>query len=253
MKRFTFTLLFTFLISLTSFSQNVVYNFDTDLEGWLGQGGILENDPVGGVITLNTVLDGGDEALGAIYPDQDPFSVNTNNVKTIHVTLKNESTGNNLMQIRLFTKTDAVSTNITTSDSNFKTYSIDLTQLPGFVGSDFFDFELYFLNETSGVTSVSGDILIDKIEFTETALSIKDNDLEISKSYPSPVIDKLTIDTRFDIDSATVFNQLGQQIDIIRSHDILKNTLDLSKLNTGLYFVTLKAGNNSSTLKIIKK
>jgi len=96
-------------------------------------------------------------------------------------------------------------------------------------------------------------IIIDDFEVSySTSLSVKDNTLEIARVYPNPVKSMVTIDTKTNIDSATIINQLGQTIMLIRSKNIINNNIDLSTLRKGMYFMSLKSEGKSSTVKIIK-
>ncbi|GAL72884.1 T9SS type A sorting domain-containing protein [Jejuia pallidilutea] len=97
-------------------------------------------------------------------------------------------------------------------------------------------------------------MLVDDFEVSyTTSLSTQDNTLEITKAFPNPVKDKLTIKTNETIEKVTVTNQLGQRVLIIKKNDIFDNTINLSSLNKGLYMVRVEANNKSSVLKISKE
>lgn len=85
-----------------------------------------------------------------------------------------------------------------------------------------------------------------------TSLSVKDNTLEITRVYPNPVKDFIKIDTKTVINSAIIINQLGQIVIDIESNNIVNNTIDLSALKKGMYFMSLKSEGRSATVKIIK-
>lgn len=97
-------------------------------------------------------------------------------------------------------------------------------------------------------------LLVDDFEVSFShLLSTNDNSLEIFKAYPNPVKDVFKIGTKNTIDFATIINQLGQKVMSIDSSNIIDNSIDLSTLNSGLYFLTLKSEEKSATLKIIKQ
>ncbi|XMO87506.1 T9SS type A sorting domain-containing protein [Algibacter sp. AS12] len=96
-------------------------------------------------------------------------------------------------------------------------------------------------------------IVVDDFEVSyTTSLSVKDNALEITRVYPNPVQDILKIETNETIDSAEVINQLGQRVMDIKPNNIVKNTIDLSTLGKGMYFIIIKSEERSATLKIMK-
>ncbi|SFD11838.1 T9SS type A sorting domain-containing protein [Algibacter pectinivorans] len=96
-------------------------------------------------------------------------------------------------------------------------------------------------------------IVVDDFEVSyTTSLSTKDNTLEVARAYPNPVQDILKIDTNETIDSAEVINQLGQRVMDIKPNSIVKNTINLSTLGKGMYFIIIKSEERNATLKIMK-
>ncbi|MDB4094215.1 T9SS type A sorting domain-containing protein [Flavobacteriaceae bacterium] len=79
------------------------------------------------------------------------------------------------------------------------------------------------------------------------ALSIDDNDLNNYVLSPNPANDKLTIDGVSDYD-AKIYNNLGQFV----METTNTNTIDVSTLSKGIYFIKVSDGINSSTKKFIK-
>ena len=67
------------------------------------------------------------------------------------------------------------------------------------------------------------------------------------KIYPNPVSDILNIESKEALDFIRVINVLGKEV--LSSKE---NSIDVSKLPSGLYFVEISAGNKSATKKIIK-
>lgn len=86
-----------------------------------------------------------------------------------------------------------------------------------------------------------------------TTLSI--NDIDFSSQitlYPNPSIDNINVNipnTNNEDTSYIIFNTLGQQI----SKGLLIDTIDVSSLTTGNYFIELKIGKKKVTKQFIKK
>lgn len=78
-------------------------------------------------------------------------------------------------------------------------------------------------------------------------LSIDNNDLNSYVLSPNPANDKLTIDGVSDYD-AKIYNDLGQFI--MKTNNT--NTIDVSTLSKGIYFIKVSDGINSSIKKFIK-
>lgn len=71
------------------------------------------------------------------------------------------------------------------------------------------------------------------------------NDFEI---YPNPVSSLLTIRSEKRVDTIEVFDAVGRRIIEENSN----NTIDVSNLVSGPYFVKIRSGKNSQTMKFIK-
>ncbi|WP_346881057.1 T9SS type A sorting domain-containing protein [uncultured Algibacter sp.] len=95
-------------------------------------------------------------------------------------------------------------------------------------------------------------IFIDDITVTsDGTLSIKDNQLNVTKTFPNPVKDVMTVNADFNIEKATVYSQLGQEVKTFNT--VSNNAINMSSLNTGLYFVRLEADGKQSTVRVIKE
>lgn len=70
--------------------------------------------------------------------------------------------------------------------------------------------------------------------------------------YPNPVNEQLHISTKENINAITIYNQLGQMAISRKAINDLNTTLDVSHLNTGVYFIQIEIGQNLITKKIIK-
>jgi len=88
-----------------------------------------------------------------------------------------------------------------------------------------------------------------------SSLSVDENVINTLTIFPNPVSDKLTIKTtNNDLpDSYKIYNVLGQVIkeDFISSQSDLE--INTSNYSNGLYFIKITKGNNSATLRFIKR
>lgn len=88
---------------------------------------------------------------------------------------------------------------------------------------------------------------------TEDALSVDDNAFAQGFTlYPNPVEDILFIETEISQYNLVLHSILGQEI-IQQNRMSQDGTVDLSGLETGIYFVTLSTADTSSSFKLIKK
>jgi plastocyanin len=83
-------------------------------------------------------------------------------------------------------------------------------------------------------------------------LSTEDKFVKNLNFFPNPVKNNLTISSIFKIDSYQVYNVLGT---LVSEGKGTGNTtqVDMSRLNSGLYFVKVISKNMQTTLKIAKK
>lgn len=70
--------------------------------------------------------------------------------------------------------------------------------------------------------------------------------------YPNPVKNDLTISSIFKIDSYQIYNVLGTLVSEGKGAGNISQ-VDMSRLNSGLYFVKVTSRNMQTTLKIAKK
>ena len=69
--------------------------------------------------------------------------------------------------------------------------------------------------------------------------------------YPNPCSNYLNINSVLNIETYCIYDCLGQKL--IEDNQVLKNsfTINISKLNSGIYFIELKSNKNKITLKKI--
>lgn len=83
-------------------------------------------------------------------------------------------------------------------------------------------------------------------------LSIEEKFLKNLNFYPNPVKNDLTISSIFKIDGYQIYNVLGTLVAEGKGSGTTTQ-VDMSRLNSGLYFVKVTANNLQTTLKIAKK
>jgi len=85
-----------------------------------------------------------------------------------------------------------------------------------------------------------------------SALNIEDETLVDVSIYPNPVEAILTIETSADLINkiATVFDMNGKRV---LNQKLTTNTLDVSGLESGIYFLRLESEGRSIKRKFIKK
>ncbi|AFL82447.1 plastocyanin [Aequorivita sublithincola DSM 14238] len=86
----------------------------------------------------------------------------------------------------------------------------------------------------------------------ENTMSVTDKFVKNLKLYPNPVKNDLTIFSLFKVDSYQIYNVLGTLVSEGRGAGNITQ-VDMSKMNSGLYFVKVSSNNLQTTLKIAKK
>ncbi|WP_452223035.1 fibronectin type III domain-containing protein [Lacinutrix chionoecetis] len=101
----------------------------------------------------------------------------------------------------------------------------------------------------TGVAKVAGPI---ELTISEATLSTTDFDGNtIFSYYPNPVNNTLTLNAQQAINNVSVFNMLGQEV-IRIAPNAVSNDVDMSKLQSGAYFVQVTVGSAVETVRIIK-
>ena len=82
-------------------------------------------------------------------------------------------------------------------------------------------------------------------------LSVNDNLQSLVSVYPNPTSDILNIEVppSVEITNANLYSMLGKNIEV----SLTQNTLDISNLSRGVYFLTLETNQGSLTQKVVKK
>ncbi|MDN3723754.1 T9SS type A sorting domain-containing protein [Aequorivita sp. SDUM287046] len=83
-------------------------------------------------------------------------------------------------------------------------------------------------------------------------LSTEEKFIKNLNFYPNPVKNDLTISSIFKIDTYQIYNVLGTLVSQGKGASNITQ-VDMSRLNSGLYFVKVTSNNMQTTLKIAKK
>lgn len=85
----------------------------------------------------------------------------------------------------------------------------------------------------------------------EQVASVADKFAKNIKFYPNPVKNELTVFSLFKLDSYKIYNVIGSLVGEGRGNGNYTQ-LNMSKLNSGMYFVSVTSDNLRSTFKITK-
>jgi len=131
---------------------------------------------------------------------------------------------------------------------------IDTVAVGGLPGAGAFFFGLI-----SSVPIVSLEFQSSRFEFVGNIqfgscdiVSTENLDSYEFKLYPNPVDDRLTLDASENITSLSVFNTLGQQVKYFTPLTT-KADLDISDLDSGIYFIKVQIKDKMGMYKIVKK
>ena len=82
----------------------------------------------------------------------------------------------------------------------------------------------------------------------ENVSSLVEKSLDLLHVYPNPAKDKITIQTKNELNKIDILNISGVKIEEIK--DLNQNSIDISHLSTGIYFIQI---NNCHLIKFIKE
>ena len=118
---------------------------------------------------------------------------------------------------------------------------IDLSE---FAGKNMYIGFLHY--ECNGATA--NGIRIDNVELTSTS-SIAENAVSFN-IYPNPIENQLVISSEENIETISIYNLNGI---MVYSGTYNTEGIDVSNLNSGVYFVNIKTENHDITRRIVKK
>ncbi|MCA0152772.1 T9SS type A sorting domain-containing protein [Winogradskyella vincentii] len=104
---------------------------------------------------------------------------------------------------------------------------------------------------TTSDTSTSGNLVMTAT--SGAVLSTSDIEEQASFSYyPNPVNNTLTLNAQNNIENVRMYNMLGQEVMNVKPQT-LDSELDLSRLETGTYFVQVTIVNVTKTVRVVKQ
>ena len=223
--------------------ERVDYNFDNNVEGFIGQNGVSVSQSAG-----NLIVDISDTSPYPKLTQSGSYAVNADQYKYVTVYLSENSSPKSRMTFvspqggNQFVGSDIASNTTTAQVVNF-----DLSALDNWNGMiNNFAFQIIEPNEGTAPLTSSGTANIDRILFSlENPLSVDIFDLENNfELYPNPVKETLYIKTPFQIQSLSIMNILGQKVfSQLGNH----NSLKVSNLSPGLYILKAHHDNGLKT------
>jgi hypothetical protein len=94
------------------------------------------------------------------------------------------------------------------------------------------------------------DVELFSVISNEPGLHIKTNPYNTTSLYPNPAGDYITIDTKGKTFSATIFNSLGQ---IVQLTQLNEKKIGISSLKKGVYFMHINFQNHATVKKFVKE
>lgn len=92
----------------------------------------------------------------------------------------------------------------------------------------------------------------DELLISDATLGLNETTVFDFRLYPNPAKDILNIQTNnIEITSVNIYNILGSRV--LTLNEVESNSINISNLTSGVYFVKINANGNSITKKIIKK
>jgi hypothetical protein len=80
---------------------------------------------------------------------------------------------------------------------------------------------------------------------------IEENNISEVNVYPNPASDKLYVETESEVDEVEIYDVYGRQQPIANSQQ--PTAIDVSGLNSGVYFVRIKTDSGDVVRRFIKK
>jgi hypothetical protein len=229
-----------------SFKYDFLFNTDSNLEGWTLDPQFIVSSHTGSLVTLTPTANqfARLSLLGFPIPT-DPMA--TKKYNKVTVVLKNNSATTNELAVVVGTVVSGL-TPITTSDTGYQTYIINLTENTAWTG-DVTSFKLRFADTANtgspGKPSDAGTIIIDDITFSyDSSLGLPSNvDAKNKISlYPMPTREVLNISSSVQISSAEFYDVTGKMV--LKENQFLNNQINVSNLKSGIYIVRLKDVDN---------
>lgn len=228
-----------------------------NLDNWLGETNASNGTSI--AISNGKLIVTPNGAINAKVKN-DFYSIDAND-KYIHIIYKNNSSVNNSVRVNYFTPTDTYSV-----QQSFPNEYLVLNGSEGEVIIDASSVAEWtgnvrklsiVLTNYDGTSEVpanvdSGTLEIDRVVVNNSNTPLSQESLLLNQEislYPNPVVNKLNIDSNFEIQKVEIYNLNGQ---LVKTFENIENG-DISELNSGVYLVKIHSPENSITKKIIKQ
>jgi hypothetical protein len=102
----------------------------------------------------------------------------------------------------------------------------------------------------------AGDITSSNFTFTtesDPVLSTEEFNTKSFSVFPNPTADVLNIQTNETVNSIAIYNLLGKQVMFLKQNNISNNSVNVSAVTKGVYFVIIEANGKKERIKFIKK
>ena len=90
------------------------------------------------------------------------------------------------------------------------------------------------------------------IEITSVASAISDNTIDGFSYYPNPVNNSLNLSAQNDIQNIMIFDMTGKEVMNI-TPNTMDTQVDMSRLNSGMYFVKVRINDQLTAFKVVKE
>ncbi len=139
-------------------------------------------------------------------------------------------------------------------DLDGQTWSMEIDGVVAFTGQPF-AFGAQEFEQLAGLdffsASATNEMYIDDVRMGPGVLGVNDFSETVFSVYPNPVKNVLNISSKASVDTVTVYDILGKVV-LTASPAMVSPSIDMSGLSSGTYLVTVKIGNASKTVKVIK-
>jgi len=112
------------------------------------------------------------------------------------------------------------------------------------------DFQFVIRDSNNANKASAGDLEIDSIIFSANATLSADKEVKFANElsiYPNPAANIINIKTQNTISKVLIFDVTGKNI--LKENNIKNNSLNISNLNSGIYFIKILDSNNYKTTR----
>lgn len=92
---------------------------------------------------------------------------------------------------------------------------------------------------------------VDAVRFASGILSTDEFSADVFNVYPNPVVNTLNIKSENPVQTVAIYDILGKQV-LIAQPDAISPSVDMSRLPSGVYLVSITINGASKTIKVLK-